>query len=152
MSRRDKLITVKAVLICLFALLTGSRVAGQQNTEVILMDFVKIKEGRIKEALYFYENNWKVYRDLALKKKVIKSYEIVRAEPDSLNNFDLILITTYKDSVQFAKSEENFRPILAALRPNGPALLNGLRPDDFRINVFFKKTRTLFASPKKKSG
>lgn len=124
--------------------------AAQSNSTVTVMDFVKIKDGKTTEALFFYENNWKIYRDLAVKKKIIQSYELVKAQPDSLNNFDLILITVYKDSVQFTKSEENFRSILTALRPNGPVLLNSLKPADFRQNVFVKIVQPLYTSSKKK--
>jgi hypothetical protein len=137
-----------ALLYCIFAIQLSA--AAQNNSAVTLMDFVKIKEGKTAEALFFYENNWKVYRDLALKKKVIQSYELVKARPDSLNNFDLILITVYKDSAQFAKSEENFRSILTALRPNGPVLLNAVKPGDFRQNVFVKIVQPVYASSKKK--
>ncbi len=124
---------------------------AQASKTVTLMDFVKIKEGKTAEAMFFYENNWKPYRDMAIRKGVIQSYEIVKARPDSLSNFDLILITVYKDSAQHAQSEENFRSILTELRPNGPVLLNELKPADFRQNVFFKVVQSLYASsPKKK--
>lgn len=124
--------------------------AAQSNTTVTLMDFVKIKPGKTAEAMFFYENNWKPYRDLAIKRKIIHSYEIVKAQPDSVNNFDLILITVYKDSTQHAKSEENFRSILTELRPNGPVLLNDVKPADFRQNVFARVVRPLYSSSKNK--
>lgn len=137
-----------ALLYLLFAVQLFA--AAQTSSVITLMDFVKIREGKTAEAMFFYENNWKLYRDLALKKKIIHSYEMVKARPDSLNNFDLILITVYKDSVQFAKSEENFRSILAELRPNGPALLNGIKPADFRQNVFVKIVQPLYTSSRNK--
>jgi hypothetical protein len=124
--------------------------AVQQSGPVVLMDFVKIKEGKKAEALYFYQNNWKLYREIALKKKVIESYQLMEVAPDSLRNFDLILITSYRDSLQFLQSEENFRPIINETRPNGPVLLNHLKPADFRQNVFFKVTQPIFSSQKKK--
>ncbi|MBK6633120.1 MAG: hypothetical protein IPH68_03435 [Chitinophagaceae bacterium] len=123
---------------------------AQKNKEVIIMDFVKITTGKKAEAMYYYENNWKLYRDAAVKNKIIKSYELVEARPDSLNNFDLILITVYEDSVQHAKSEENFAPLLEALRPAGPVLLNEIKPNDFRKNVFFKIVKPVFYSPARK--
>jgi len=123
---------------------------AQKGTEVKLMDFVKINPGKEAEALFYYENNWKPYRDLALKKGIIKSYEIVKAEPDTLNNFDLILITVYKDSMQYAKSEENFRLVLVELRPDGPRLLNDTKPSDFRQNVFVKIVRLVYTSHTKR--
>jgi hypothetical protein len=125
------------------------KTSAQDNKEVTLMDFVKIKDGKKPEAMYFYENNWKLYREEALKRNIIQSWQLMEVIPDSLNNFDLILITVYKDSAQHLRSEENFRPILSALRPNGPVLLNNLKPADFRVNVFFKTTRTLFTSTKR---
>lgn len=136
-----------ALFIILF--FTQQNTAAQKTKPVTLMDFVKIKNGKRTEAMYFYENNWKAYRQMALKKKIIQSYQLVEVAADSLNNFDLILITTYKDSAQFLKSEENFRPILAILRPNGPLLLNELKPGDFRQNVFLKVTQSLFSAGKR---
>jgi hypothetical protein len=129
--------------------LTQQQASAQTHTEVTLMDFVKIKNGKKAEALFFYENNWKVYRELALKKGIIKSYQLLQCQPDSLNNFDLILITVYSNAEQYNKSEENFRSILTQLRPNGPLLLNELKPAEFRENVFVKTTSTMFAPPKK---
>jgi hypothetical protein len=138
--------------VALFIVLstTLQNASAQHNKPVILMDFVKIKDGKKAEAMYFYENNWKLYRDITLKRNIIQSYQLVEVIPDSLNNFDMILITTYKDSAQFLKSEENFVPILKGARPNGPALLNDIRPADFRQNVFFKVTQPVFSSGKKK--
>ena len=113
------------------------------------MDFVKIRDGKRVEALYYYENNWKMYRDVAVERGLLHSYQLISAAPDSLNNFDLILITTYKDSAQYLKSEENFQPILKELRPNGPKLLNQLKPAEFRQNVFAKVTQNVFLPARK---
>lgn len=140
----------RCVALLYFIFIIQLSAAAQSNSTVTVMDFVKIKDGKTTEALFFYENNWKIYRDLAVKKKIIQSYELVKAHPDSLNNFDLILITVYKDSVQFTKSEENFRSILTALRPNRPVLLNSLKPADFRQNVFVKIVQPVYTSSKKK--
>lgn len=143
----------RTVGVALFIVLFAAQqtiIAQQQSKPVTLMDFVKIKDGKKAEAMYFYENNWKLYRDIALKRNIIQSYQLVEVTPDSLNNFDLILITTYKDSAQYLKSEQNFAPILKEARPNGPALLNQLNPADFRQNVFFKITQAIFSSGKTK--
>lgn len=137
-------------LLCL--LLCGQQnLSAQQDKTVSVMDFVKIRDGKKAETLYFYENNWKIYRDAAMERGLIHSYQLVMAAPDSLNNFDLVLITTYKDSAQYLKSEENFQPILKELRPNGPKLLNQLKPAEFRQNVFAKVTQPVFLPAKKKN-
>lgn len=110
------------------------------------IDFVKIKNNRRQEALFFYENNWKLYRDIAIKKGFIQSYRLLSTTADSIADFNLILITEYADSLQYKLSEERFQQIIKTTRPEGPKLLNELKPADFRQNVFFKQTETLFNS------
>lgn len=129
--------------------------AGHTQT-VLVMDFVKVKNGRYAETLFYYEKNWKLYRDIALQKGFIQSYRLEKTTADSAGAFDLILITEYPDSNTYHKSEENFRDILATARPNGPLLLNEWKPADFRQNVFVKVTETVYHSrpdkKKKRSG
>ena len=119
---------------------------GQKGHEISIVDFVKIIPGKGKEAIYFYENNWKVYRDIALQKGYIKSYRMLLTQADSVGNFDIMLFTGYADSSQLKLSEERFREIIKSINPNGPKLLNELKPAEFRQNIFFKKTETLFDS------
>ncbi len=53
--------------------------AAQDRSAITDIDFVKITDSHRQEALYYYENNWKIFRDIALKKGVIKSYKILSA-------------------------------------------------------------------------
>ncbi len=122
--------------------------AGAQT--VLVMDFVKVKNDKYAETMFFYENNWKVYRDIALQKGFITSYRLEKTTADTAAPFDIILITEYRDTSMYHKSEENFRDILATARPNGPLLLNDLKPADFRQNVFVKITETVYSSTKKR--
>ena len=101
----------------------------------VVLDFVKIKDGRAAEADFFYENNWKLYREAAKKKALIDSYEIIKAEKPG-GSYDILLVTRYRGKEQFETSEKNFEPILKELRPDGPKLLNALTPNEFRENVF----------------
>jgi hypothetical protein len=122
---------------------------GQIQPTITTIDFVKIRNDKSKEALFFYENNWKVYRDIALKKGYIKTYKLLITKADTTANFDIILMTEYADSLQLKQSEENFQQIIKATRPNGPKLLNELKPNDFRQNLFFKEAAVLFTAEKK---
>ncbi len=116
------------------------------QSSITTIDFVKIKHNKRAEALYFYENNWKVFRDIALKNDFIKSYKLLTTVADSAANFDLMLITEYADSTQYKLNEERFQQIIKATRPDGLKLLNELKPNDFRQIVFFKRTETLFSA------
>ena len=131
------MITVFLICVTAAAFAQGSRAVSD-------IDFVKIKNGKKAEALYFYENNWKVYREIALQKGYIKSYKFFTAKPDSLATFDIVMVTEYADSVQFKRSEENFNKIIKETRPNGAKLMNDLKPADFRINLYSKIAESLY--------
>lgn len=125
---------------------------NKSGSEIITVaDFVKIKNGKRDEAIFYYENNWKIYREIALKKGFIHSYEIIETKPDASaanTDFDLILITRYADEKHYQDSEKNFQPILKEVRPNGAMLKNDLKPEDFRQNVFAKVGKNLISSAK----
>ncbi len=97
--------------------LFGGLTFAQSPAAISAMDFVKIKNGKRQEALFFYENNWKVYRDAALKKGFIKSYRILSVPGDAAGDFDLILVTEYNDMTQYKSAEERFQQIIKSMRP-----------------------------------
>ncbi len=139
----------KSVLVALLFIASVS--FGQIQKTITTIDFVKIKNDRQKEALFFYENNWRIYREIAFQRGFIKSYHLLTTTADSTANFDLLLMTEYADSSQYKLSEQNFQKIIKETRPDGPKLLNELKPNDFRQNVFFKRTETLFTSGEKQT-
>lgn len=120
--------------------------AKKSGETTVLMDYVKIKDGRRDEALFYYENNWKIYREIALKRGYIQSFEIIEIAPNEKNQFDLILVTRYADEEQYKNSEKNFEPILKEARPNGVLLKSDLQPENFRQNIFFTVGKPAFAS------
>ena len=112
------------------------------------VDFVKIKDGKRDEALYYYANNWRLYREEAVRRGLIHSFELIDAKSATSTDFDLILITRYLGPVQFRDSEKNFEPILKQMRPNGPILKNEIKPADFRQSVFLYNGESPFISTK----
>ena len=119
---------------------------GQSQRPVTIIDFVKIKASKTAEALFYYEQNWKAYREVALKKGSIRSYQLLTTKADSLADFDLMLLTEYTDSTQFGLSEERFQRIIQDMNPDGSKLLNALKPAEFRTNLFYRKAETLCGS------
>jgi hypothetical protein len=124
--------------IVLVALLFYSAAAFGQHHSIYVIDFVKIKNNNKEQALYFYNNNWKVYRETALKKGYIKSYKLLSAKSDPAADFDLMLLTEYADSAQYKNAENNFNQIIKETRPTGPMLMDKLLPGDFRVNLYTK--------------
>ncbi|MEP7269015.1 MAG: hypothetical protein ABI844_15455 [Saprospiraceae bacterium] len=74
------------MLILLLFIATGS--FGQSTKGISVVDFIKVKDGRLQEALYYYENNWKVFRDIAVQKNIIKTYSFLLTKADSVANFE----------------------------------------------------------------
>ncbi|MEQ9308542.1 MAG: hypothetical protein RLN90_03750 [Balneolaceae bacterium] len=117
--------------------------------EVTIHDFVKTVDNNREELIYYYENNWKVFREIALERGFIESYELMITEADSLADFDVILITKYEDEEAYDKGEERFQTIIRDVIGDGtPKLLNNLKPSEFRRSVFHKISHTFFSSSK----
>ncbi len=135
---------MKNILFFFLLISSTSRVAAQQARPVAMVSLVKILDNKKAEALFFYENNWKVYRETALQKGYIQSYQLLFSQEDSTVNFDMIMVTTFKDSIQFSRGEENFGTIIKSLRTNGPLLLNDLKPDSFRKLVTGNNMKQLY--------
>ena len=140
---------MKKLLTCLVVLLIALQVSNaQKKSSIIIMDFVKIKNNHIEEALYYYNNNWKVLRDMAMERGFIKSYQVLQTQADEKADFDLILFTEYVNSEQFTNSEKNFEILI---KEKGPLkLMNDLKPGEFRENLFVKKMKRIAKSRKKK--
>lgn len=138
----------KPFLFVIFCFVTLSCFA-QNKASITVIDFVKIKNGLQKEALFYYENNWKMHRDTMLAKGLIKSYKLLVSTSDT-TKFHLILSTEYADSTQFNESEPRWNLVIKANRPNGAALLNDKKPSDFREIVYSYQFSTPFSSNEKK--
>lgn len=130
--------------ILLFLLLLASLHGVAQPVSV--WETVEVKAGYKTEALYFYEHNWKLYRDIAQKKGVITAYRLEQSLSDSTQQLTLFLITEYRDSLSYKQSEDNFRDILKTARPDGPLLLNQVQPAVFRRSLSVNVTSNLFRS------
>lgn len=131
---------MRVIIFFCISFFVSNFMMSQIKNSMAKIDFVKIKNNNQNEAIYFYENNWKKFREAAISKSYIKSYELLTDESFSNSNFDIILITEYVDENQFSRYEENFESITTSLHPNGPQFLNRKKPSEFRENVYSIKT------------
>lgn len=136
------------LFICVLLFSTYS--FGQAQNPIATVEFIKIKNNNQAEALFFYQNNWKVFRETALQKKFIQSYKLLQLETDSTSTFDFILITEFANANDYKLSEERFQKIIKSVRPTGPKLLNNLLPKEFRETVFLKITESIINPDNKK--
>ncbi len=127
----------------LFIFLISGLIMSQNEPSIITIEFVKIKNSNQKEALYFYENNWKKFRGAALTKGYIKSYRLLKGQKNLDAQYDLILATEYVSKDQFSKSEDNFQKVMSG-NASGPNFLNDLKPVDFRERAYLIETKSNF--------
>lgn len=118
-------------IIFVVALLIFTGKSFSQELPIATVDIVKGKQVYEKEVMYFYEQNWKAFREEALLQKHISGYRLIKTKPDDTGHFTLILITQFPDSTAFKRVEENFRPIMKKLSPKGPRMLNDVKREQF---------------------
>jgi len=126
---------LRNIFLLLFISMT-SLCFGQQDQSISSMDFVEIVNDNQEEALFYYQNNWKILRQMAIKKNYISSFELLKDMGQDKNSFSLILVTTYANREQFEKREEHFQELIK--EKGGLELLNEKKPGEFRKTVFSK--------------
>ncbi|MEO0901535.1 MAG: hypothetical protein AAFY00_05770, partial [Bacteroidota bacterium] len=113
---------------------------AQDNSKISTMDFVQILNENREEALYYFQNNWKVLREMALKRDYIHSFDIFETPASENAPFELILVTTYKTDEQYDAREEHFRELID--EKGELDLMNDKKPDEFRKTLFNKENIT----------
>ncbi len=110
---------------------------GQKDVKITTVDFVQILDDNDREAMFYYQNNWKVLREMALEKEYIHSYQLLKVSPSEAAPFHIMLTTTYKDEEQYSLREDHFT---ALIKERGPLkLLNRKTPKEFRKILFSKE-------------
>jgi len=110
---------------------------GQQNDKISTIDFVQIVDNNKAEALYYFQNNWQVLRNMAIEAGYIHSYQFLETPVNEGEPFEFMLITTYLNHEQYKLREEHF---LELINKSGDLkLLNDKQPADFRKTLFSKE-------------
>ncbi|WP_338759512.1 hypothetical protein WAF17_11835 [Bernardetia sp. ABR2-2B] len=136
----------KSIFIPLLFLMFGCtsiKTSTTENTEKLsTIDFVQILNNNKEEAIFYYQKNWKVLREMALEKGYIDSFELFEMDADKDSSFEIMLITTYSSKQQYEKREEHFAEIMKL--KGGLELLNDKKPNEFRKTLFSKNSVTHF--------
>lgn len=107
---------------------------AQENMRLSTIDFVTVVADKHAEALFYYQNNWKVLREAALEKGYIDSYQLLETN-NSDTPYQLILVTTYADAAQYEAREQHFETLIQA-RAGSVKLMNKTEPAGFRTVLY----------------
>lgn len=117
MSLKIKLLTL---------LMTVGSLCFAQNVKVKsavwAVDYIKVKEGQLPDLLEFFRINWKAARIHAKKAKYVEDYKMY-VLPEA-TDYQVVLMTKYKNQAQYDQREENFKKIFAKYKPK-PIPVNG---------------------------
>ena len=124
------------ILLLFFTLSIATLSFGQANEKLTTIEFVEIINNNNSEAIYYFQNNWQVLRELAIKKEYIDSYQLLEVPSSKEYPFQIMLITTYKNKAEYDLREDHFTELI---KEKGPLrLLNDKKPGDFRKSSFSK--------------
>lgn len=121
----------------LFITLTISSISfAQIDDRITTIEFVEVLDNNKEEALFYFQNNWKVLRDKAVKRNYIHSYQLLETPTSDEAPFQIMLITTYQNKAQHELREDNFQELV---KESGELkLLNNKKPGEFRRSLFSK--------------
>ena len=118
------------IISWLFCVLSFS----QTNEKLTTIETVEILNNNKAEAIYYFQNNWKVLRVMAVEKGYIDSFQLLQTPYSEETPFHIVLVTTYTSKAQYDKREEHFSELIKA--KGGLKLLNDKQPSEFRTSVF----------------
>ncbi len=122
------------IIFTLVWVISSIYLQAQTQSKVAVLEFVEILDGQIEEAMYYYENNWKRLREIAIKRGDIDDFKIMMDSSDS-SSIKLYLYTEFPGKYALEKSEERFGHIIQEVSSKGPKLLNDIPPSEFRKNI-----------------
>lgn len=120
----------------LIALLISSLNFAQVDDRLTTIEFVEVVNNNKAEALFYFQNNWKVLRDKAIKKNYIHSYQLLETPASDDAPFQIMLVTTYQNKAQYDQREEHFQELIK--ESGSLKLLNNKKPVEFRKSLFSK--------------
>ena len=142
----------KFVAFVLFSLLIALRVNPQQfqdappaaplNTDkpVWALEFVKVKPGMFAATMGYLDDNWLRLRAEAKREGAVLNFNRVAGEESSNSDWDILLMTEYKNQSAYDGREKLFDSILKRLPNNTSEVIKGYKKEELFQSV---KTRVL---------
>lgn len=124
-------------VILLFTFVSVFNCFAQKDEKISTLDFVEVLNNNHAEAAFFYENNWKKLREIALEKGYIHSFQLLKTEATEDYPISFVLITTYSNQGQFDLREKHFSEVMEI--KGELELLNDKKPGEFRKTLFSKE-------------
>lgn len=93
---------------------------------ITTVNVIDVMPGRTREARQYYRSGWEAARKVALERGAIAGYSLLVSQSGESAEPEIVLITTYANSDQFERAEDEFQAIFAELDLPRPFLIEGL--------------------------
>jgi hypothetical protein len=112
------------------------------------LEFVKVKPGTFGPTMVYLDDNWMRGRAEAKRQGAVLTYNrvaderrvLIPAEESNNNDWDILLMTEYKNQAAYDGREKLFASILKRLPDNTAGIIQGYKKEDLFQSV---KTRVL---------
>ena len=77
------------------------------------VDYIRTKPRKLQACLQFFGANWARNRAEAARQGLVLSYRVSTSDPSGPDDWDVMLLTEYRNLAALDGLEEKYRPILA---------------------------------------
>jgi len=126
-SRRVRLITL---VLC--SALLGATVFAQvsrpyRNGSVWSITFIRVKPGMTEAYMSYLAGQWKATQEALKKEGMILSYKVIDTEGHSPTDFNLMLMTEYKDMATMEANEQKEEAVATKIVGGDEQMMKGYR-------------------------
>jgi hypothetical protein len=126
-----KLLFAGFLAVAFFALQAGSaQLSANPGEAVWSVDFVKVKPGMFEQTMTYFDSGWVPAREEALRGDSIVSFHRIAEQSEKTKEWDIILMTQYRNQAAYDARESVFAPIIAGILRNNRSKMSTLNKKD----------------------
>jgi hypothetical protein len=126
-----KLLFACFLALAFFAIQAGSRQQPEASGEAVwAVDFVKVKPGMFEQTMTYFDTGWIPAHEEAKQQGAILSYHRIAEQSQRTQEWDILLMTQYRNQPAYDARESTFAPIIAEVLRNNRSKLPTLNKKD----------------------
>jgi hypothetical protein len=148
--KRIFIIALCMVLLTLSVVVVAQIARPYRNGSVWNVGFIRIKPGMDAAYLNYIATDWKKQQDASKKAGLILSYKVLTTEAHGSGDFNIMLMTEYKDLATMEANEDKAENLAQQVIGNDEAQMEGYRKRlEIREVLQDRLAREIILEPKK---
>jgi hypothetical protein len=126
-----KLLFASLLALAFFAIQAGSAQQPETPGEAVwAVDFVKVKSGMFEQTMTYLDYGWVPAREEAMQEGTILNYHRIAEQSQKTQEWDILLMTQYRNQAAYDARESAFAPLLAEVLLKNRSKLSPLNKKD----------------------